>query len=581
MKKKSKTRIHQNWKPFRLLIKKTKLPYGWILLCITSSLLVAQLNLMFPSYTEKITEGNFSPKIVIATIAVLIGGAFADTLYQSTCMIVNGMISKRFRNAVWDKIVRLPMQFYDKNGTSEMISRVTEDTTMLSNFLTDDVAGLVSNVYTLAGTFIILFSYDWHLVLAELIIVPIIIAMGIIKGRVDFRWNNTLQLRVAELTGGISEILTNIPLVKIFVQEKKATEQSEEKTGELFKTKMKMTWIANAFASVSTILTVAESLIVILFGIFLIRRKIITISIWVAFYLYSTNLSGSIDSVMLIWNDLKAAQGAMRRISVLSCEEEEFYDEGTDFANENMDIQFDNVSFGYDETPVLKNISFTIPHGKTTAVVGMSGAGKSTVMNLLERFYEPDSGMIRYGTKNIADYSLRSWRNAVGYVTQDAWMIDGTVRENLLYQADTSISDEELLEKLQNASMSELLEELENGLDTEVGEGGSSLSGGQRQRICIARMLLNPPDIILLDEVTSNLDACTERDVDLAIHTLLRDRTVIMITHKIDTVQHADQIVVLNDGQIEECGIHSELINKDGLYRSMYEHQKKAGGVAV
>lgn len=211
----------------------------------------------------------------------------------------------------------------------------------------------------------------------------------------------------------------------------------------------------------------------------------------------------------------------------------------------------------------------------------MSGAGKSTVMNLLERFYEPDSGMIRYGTKNIADYSLRSWRNAVGYVTQDAWMIDGTVRENLLYQADTSISDEELLEKLQNASMSELLEELENGLDTEVGEGGSSLSGGQRQRICIARMLLNPPDIILLDEVTSNLDACTERDVDLAIHTLLRDRTVIMITHKIDTVQHADQIVVLNDGQIEECGIHSELINKDGLYRSMYEHQKKAGGVAV
>ena len=578
---KNKTqKVRQDWKPFKQLIKKTKLPYGWIILCVVASLLVAQLNLMFPSYTEQIASGDFSTGIIIATIAVLIGGAFADTLYQSVCMIVKGMIDKRFRNVVWEKVVRLPIKYYNEDGSSEVISRVTEDTTMMSNFLTDDVAGLVSNIYTLIGTTIILLSYDWHLVIAELIIIPIIIVMGIIKGRIDFKWNNILQLRVAELTGGIAEILTNVPLIKTFVQEEKATKQSEQMTGELYKTKMKMTWIANAFSSVSTLLTVAESLIVIFFGIYLIKRNIITVSIWVAFYLYSTNLSGCVDTMMTIWNDLKTAQGAMHRISELACEKEEAYDAGEQFAAQNADISFNNVSFAYEDTPVLKNLSFSIPHGKTTALVGMSGAGKSTIMNLMERFYEPTEGGILYGSKDIREYSLRSWRKAIGYVTQDAYLVDGTVRDNLIYALDETLSDEELIAKLNEVGMGELLNELENGLDTQVGESGSSLSGGQRQRICIARMLLNPPEIVLLDEVTSNLDACAEQNTDNALHTLLKDRTVIMVTHKINTVHDADKIIVLDDGQSRECGTYSELMEKNGLFRAMYDKQANAGGIA-
>jgi ATP-binding cassette, subfamily B, bacterial AbcA/BmrA len=357
--KKDKTdkKIKQDWKPFKALINQTKLPYGWILLCIAASLLVAELNVLFPDYTEQITSGDFSVKIIIVTIAVLLGGAFADTLYQTSCMIVKGMIDKRFRNVVWKKVLRLPVSYYHDDGTSEIISRVTEDTTLLSTFLTDDVAGLVSNIYTLIATAVMLFSYDWHLVIAELIIIPIVIVMGIVKGRVDFKWNNRLQFKVAELTAGIAEILTNIPLIKTFGQEEKATKQSDEKTGELFKTKMKMTWIANAFSSVSTVLTVVESLIVIFFGIYLIRRNIITVSIWVAFYLYSTNLSGSVDSIMSIWNDLKTAQGAMLRISELACEKEDPYDEGVPFENLNADIRFENVNFSYDDSVVLKNLS--------------------------------------------------------------------------------------------------------------------------------------------------------------------------------------------------------------------------------
>ena len=578
--KKDKTdkKIKQDWKPFKALIKQTKLPYGWILLCIAASLLVAELNVLFPDYTEQITSGDFSAKIIIVTIAVLLGGAFADTLYQTSCMIVKGMIDKRFRNVVWKKVLRLPVSYYHDDGTSEIISRVTEDTTLLSTFLTDDVAGLVSNIYTLIATAVMLFSYDWHLVIAELIIIPIVIIMGIVKGRVDFKWNNRLQFKVAELTAGIAEILTNIPLIKTFGQEEKATKQSDEKTGELFKTKMKMTWIANAFSSVSTVLTVVESLIVIFFGIYLIRRNIITVSIWVAFYLYSTNLSGSVDSIMSIWNDLKTAQGAMLRISELACEKEDPYDEGVPFENLNADIRFENVKFSYDDSVVLKNLSLDIPAGKTTAIVGMSGAGKSTLMNLIERFYTPNEGSISYGGTDIKDFALSSWRRSIGYVTQDAYLIDGTVRDNLLYSYDGEISDEELLSKLDSFGMKDLIDELNNGLDTDVGESGSALSGGQRQRVCIARMLLNPPEIVLLDEVTSNLDASAENKVDKALENLLNGRTVIMVTHKVMGVKDADNIIVLENGTVKESGTFSELMNNDGLFRFMCLNQSKAGG---
>ena len=578
--KKGKQKVRQTWKPLGRLIRKTKLPYGGILLCVAASLLVAQLNLMFPSYTEQIMAGDFSTGIVVATIAVLIAGAFADALYQSLCMIIKGLISKRFRNAVWEKVLRLPVGSYSEDGTSEIISRVTEDTTKLSDFFTDDVAGLISNIYTLIGTTVILLAYDWHLVIAELIIIPIIIIIGIIKGRVDFKWNNILQLRIAELTGGIAEILANIPLIKTFGQEKKATEQSREMTGELYKTKMKMTWISNGFSSISTLLTVAESLIVIFFGIYLIGHDIITVSVWVAFYMYSTNLSGSVDTMMTIWDDLKTAQGAMRRISVLACSNEDPYENGEELKCCGEDISFEHVSFSYEDSAVIKDLSFTVPYGKTTVIVGMSGAGKSTVMNLLERFYEPTEGKICYGGRDIREFTLRSWRKAIGYVAQDAGLIEGTVRDNLLYALDAPISDEELMQKLRSVGMADLPDELESGLDTDVGEGGGSLSGGQRQRIAIARALLDPPEIILLDEVTSNLDACAEENTETALSTLLRGRTVITVTHKLHAVQQADNIILLDDGQKLESGTYSQLMESDGLFKAMRDEQVKAGGLA-
>ena len=297
--------------------------------------------------------------------------------------------------------------------------------------------------------------------------------------------------------------------------------------------------------------------------------------------MYSTNLTGCVDSLMGVWDDLKVAQGAMRRISEISCEKEDVYDEGKILTTLDGDIRLEDVTFQYEEKPVLAHVSFTIPKGKHTAIVGPSGAGKTTILNLLERFYDTESGAVLLGDTDCRTYSLRSWRNKIGYVTQDAWVMKGTVRDNLMYALSEPMSDEELLHNLKELKLDGIIEELSDGLDTQAGEDGSMLSGGQRQRICVARTLLTRPELLLLDEATSNLDVLTEQTICDVVGELQDNQTIVSIAHKLNTIMDADQIVVLDHGKVDSIGTHEELMRLGGLYRRMYEQQSGKGEAAV
>lgn len=316
-----------------------------------------------------------------------------------------------------------------------------------------------------------------------------------------------------------------------------------------------------------------QTLLVIIMGVLFISSKKLGVGTWVAYYLYAKNLIGIVNSQMGNWLAIKVAQGSTEKISRIVEEPLEEYKKTMKPDGKEEDIHFKNVYFRYDDKDVLSDVCFDIPYGKVTAFVGPSGGGKSTIANLLERFYKPVSGKINLGDTSIDEYDLKEWRKSFGYVSQDIPLISGTIRENILYGTDTEVNEEEFNKAAELSSVSEFVSKFPEGFDKEVGEFGSKLSGGQRQRIAIARAILKDPKFLLLDEATSNLDACCENAVQKGLNNLMKGRTTIVIAHKLESAASADKIVVVDNGKISGEGTHDELLKNNKLYKELVEIQ--------
>lgn len=584
MSKKAKT-IKQKravWGPFIHLLRVTRLPYVWILIYALTGAVTAQLkNVMFPDYTQRITAGDVSAATITVMVLVVIGDALFTGIGGSIYTVTTAKISLRFRESVWSRILHLPVPYYDKNMPLELINRVTEDTTILSDSLAALPRGVISGVISLGGIFFMLFQYNKYLVLVELITIPLVIACGVFSGYLMYKKSDNVQGRTAELTGFMAEILLHIPLVKAFVREDYEDKRGRGWIEELFKTKFKWGLISGAGNMLSNVVFLLNTILSVAFGAWLTSRGEITVDIWIAFYLYSQNLLTTVMSLMTLWSGLKNIQGAARRIAEIADEPYEKYEGISDVPQ--SDLCINDVSFRYKDKDVLNHVCFTIPTGKTTALVGPSGSGKSTILRLLERFYQPSDGEIDVAGQNIDRFDLTQWRRSIGYVAQDTLMFSGTIRDNILYGQNGEISEEEFKAAVDAACVTEFVANMEHGYDTQVGEGGSKLSGGQRQRIGIARAILRNPALLLLDEVTANLDAEAEAKVNAAIKNISKGRTVVSVAHRLDNIKDADQIVVVESGKINSIGIHQDLMNTCELYRRMVlsQRQNSIQGVEV
>lgn len=480
------------------------------------------------------------------------------------------------RKKLYNHLQALSARFYANNQVGQVISRVINDVEQTKNFILTGLMNIWLDCITIIIALSIMFFLDVKLTLAALFIFPFyILTVYVFFGRLRKLTRERSQA-LAEVQGFLHERVQGISVVKSFAIEDNEAKNFDKKNTNFLTRALKHTrWNAYSFAAINTVTDIGP-IIVIGVGAYLAISGSITVGTLAAFVGYLELLFGPLRRLVASFTTLTQSFASMDRVFQLI---DENYDIKNGVGAQPIEIKqgridIDHVSFQYNdnEAPILKDINLSIEKGETVAFVGMSGGGKSTLINLIPRFYDVTSGQILIDGHNIKDFLTGSLRNQIGLVQQDNILFSDTVKENILLGRPTA-TDEEVVEAAKMANAHDFIMNLPQGYDTEVGERGVKLSGGQKQRLSIARIFLNNPPILILDEATSALDLESESIIQEALDVLSKDRTTLIVAHRLSTITHADKIVVIENGNIVETGTHRELIAKQGAYEHLYSIQ--------
>lgn len=480
------------------------------------------------------------------------------------------------RKKLYNHLQALSARFYANNQVGQVISRVINDVEQTKDFILTGLMNIWLDCITIIIALSIMFFLDVKLTLAALFIFPFyILTVYVFFGRLRKLTRERSQA-LAEVQGFLHERVQGISVVKSFAIEDNEAKNFDKKNTNFLTRALKHTrWNAYSFAAINTVTDIGP-IIVIGVGAYLAISGSITVGTLAAFVGYLELLFGPLRRLVASFTTLTQSFASMDRVFQLIDED---YDIKNGVGAQPIEIKqgridIDHVSFQYNdnEAPILKDINLSIEKGETVAFVGMSGGGKSTLINLIPRFYDVTSGQILIDGHNIKDFLTGSLRNQIGLVQQDNILFSDTVKENILLGRPTA-TDEEVVEAAKMANAHDFIMNLPQGYDTEVGERGVKLSGGQKQRLSIARIFLNNPPILILDEATSALDLESESIIQEALDVLSKDRTTLIVAHRLSTITHADKIVVIENGHIVETGTHCELMSKQGAYEHLYSIQ--------
>ncbi|MFC6905069.1 ABC transporter ATP-binding protein [Halalkalicoccus tibetensis] len=522
-------------------------------------------------------EGQFALTVAIIAGSFALGAVF-HWLRNWGWNASSQNITHDVRVDAYNQMQRLGMDFFSDKQTGELMSILSNDVNQLERFLNDGLNSASRLIVMVIGVSLVLFTYNWQLALVALVPVPLIALftygfISIIRPKYK-----TMRATVGALNSRLENNLGGIQVIKSSNTERYEDDRVDDASMEYFDANWDAIWTRiKFFPSLQAISGFGFALTFVVGGYWVFAGAPgpltgeLTLGTFVVFIQLSQQLTWPMAQFGQVINMYQRAEASSARVFGLMDEHGALADDDElpDLAVEGGRVEYDDVTFGYDEEPIVEGVSFTVEPGETAALVGPTGAGKSTVLKLLLRMYDVDEGEIRIDGQDVRDVSLRSLRQSIGYVGQDTFLFYGTVRENIAYGTFIA-DDEEIVEAAKAAEAHEFIRDLPEGYDTMVGERGVKLSGGQRQRISIARAVLKDPEILVLDEATSDVDTETEMLIQRSLDELTEDRTTFAIAHRLSTIKDAERIVVLEDGRIVEHGGHDELLENGGLYAHLW-----------
>ncbi|QRN84330.1 ABC transporter ATP-binding protein [Chloroflexota bacterium] len=561
--------------------------YRWLYLGATATLAVATIArtnvyLVLQKFIDNVVvAGNYGRELLIIILSF-----FGLALLQGVFSFLSGWmasktaesITRRLRNYLFDHLQRLPYAYHAESKTGDLISRSTSDVDAINRFYSEQAIGIGRILLMFVVNFVALMELNQKLALISVVAIPVIIGTSIFFFSKVSKAYEKYQEQEATLSSRLQENLTGIRVVKAFARQGYESYKFDRENWEKFRLGKKLLSIHSLFWPVSDLICGAQMLTSFFVGAIMAVNGEITVGTYIAFASLVIWIIWPMRGLGRLIVQTSTGLVSYKRVAHILEQTRESLTEGSyePEADVKGEIVFDHVSFEYEtDNPVLKDISFTCQSGNVIALLGSTGSGKTSLVNLLPRFYDPTSGVITLDGVNLTDYPRKFLRSQIGIVEQEPFLFSRSIKENITYGVHRKVSDEEVIQAAKFAAIHDVIEEFPNGYETLVGERGVTLSGGQKQRVAIARALLKNPRILILDDSTSSVDTETEAHIRSALEHLMEDRTTFIIAHRIQSVMDADLILVFDKGEIVQHGTHDQLMEEIGIYRDIYDIQTR------